>query len=189
MDTNVTKQEILDWINFLYKDLLNHRVYIGGFYFTFDQLDNFNSKLRGIERKIRRANNELNINSHILQKNVLKSLSEALKLKNECLKKEIDFIPVKIKAINRHNETINLSCTYEELEFVVNQLTYSLDSVEHFHNFLVEEVENLTEEDKKCFFVFINDLLKDVKDQLDGKIQPKKVVVALIPPKVEKTTK
>ena len=52
-----------------------------------------------------------------------------------------------------------------------------LESVEHFHKFLTEEAETLNEEDKKCYFVFINDLLTDVKDQLNGKILPKKVVI------------
>ena len=177
MSLEFTKEEILNWIDFLYKDLLNHRVYVGGFYFTFDQLKGFKKKLRAIEKEIKQANDELSKNIQILQKNAVKSLSDTLELKNKALKKEIDFQHVKIKAINKDNETIDLHCTHEELAHVVSQMSSCLESVEHFHKFLTEETETLSEEDRKLYFIFINDLLTDVKDQLNGKILPKKIVI------------
>lgn len=177
MSFDFTKQEILDWIDFLYKDLLNHRVYVGGFYFKFDQLNGFKKKLSVIENEIRLANAKFNKNIQLLQKNAVKSVSASLELQNKALLKDINFQHVKIKAINKNNEVINLDCTHEELEHVVNQMSSCLESVEHFHEFLIEETETLNEEDRKCYFVFINDLLIDIKDQLNGKILPKKVII------------
>ena len=76
MSFDFTKQEILDWIDFLYKDLLNHRVYVGGFYFKFDQLNGFKKKLSVIENEIRQTNEKFNKNIDYSIKNVCTSIPE-----------------------------------------------------------------------------------------------------------------
>ena len=95
------KKELVDWINFLYQDLLEHRVLIGGYYFTFDQLDDFLKKKISLERKITRVTNEMNVLDTLIGKPTLKSHTTRLKLTKEQSKKELDFITDKITAINK----------------------------------------------------------------------------------------
>ena len=184
MKNELSKQELIDWVDFLYKDLLNHHVKIGGYFFKFDQLDKFLAKKNSMERKISKVNNEISINEYLKGKNLLKSLTDTLELKNKLLKQQADFVTTKIKAINKFNETIDLPVTYDEMEYVCKQLAYCHDEVEYFKIFLTEELEKLKEEDKNCFFMFINDLLKDVKETLEGKIVSKKVQIVVKPIKV-----
>ena len=47
----ITKQEIKDWINLLYKDLLNDDVYIGGYFFNFKQLKDFEKTKKKLDKQ------------------------------------------------------------------------------------------------------------------------------------------
>ena len=178
MKSNLTKQELIDWINFLYNDLKQFHVLIGGFYFTFNQLDDFYDKFISLTRRSRRLNDEMNINTHLASKEAVEARLSRLRDKNKSLKREADFITTKINAISKHNEHIQLQVTQDEFEYVVNRLDYLEGEVEHFHDFLLEEVELVEKGDEDSFFLFIQDLLSDVKAQLkEEKPMVTKIVV------------
>ena len=165
-----TKQELIDWVNFLYKDLLEHSVYIGGYFFNFEQLDEFLNKKSKMERKITGATNKMNINSYMLQQPLLKGCTTRLNLMNEELKKQADFVIEKIKTLNKIHEKVELSVTYEEMCHICERLGFMKDEVDQFHKFLTEEVQHVKKEDMNQFFVFINDLLSDIKQQLKEEV-------------------
>ena len=182
---NNAKKELVDWINFLYQDLLEHRVLIGGYYFTFDQLDEFLKKKSLMERRITHINNKMNVLDTLIGKPTLKDRTTRLKLTKEQNKKELDFITDKITAINKHSEEIKLPVTYEEFIYVLDNLTYMKDEVECFKTFLLDEVNHLKDGDEPVFYTFINDFLDDVKKQLSGEIIVQKVAIKMNIPKIK----
>lgn len=44
MRNTLSKQEIHNWIDFLYSDLLQDNIYIGGYFFNLNQLKDFAEK-------------------------------------------------------------------------------------------------------------------------------------------------
>lgn len=173
------KTEIKNWVMFLYKDLLNHYVKIGGYLFKFDQLEDFLNKKNLLERRITKANNQRRVAEQLCGQKASKEQINTLKTKNKQLKQEVDFVTTKIKAINKINEQVTLMVTYEELLHVYNQLAYCFDEVEFFQMYLLDELNTVKEEDLGCFYQYINDLLVDVKNQLQGKIIVTKIKVPL----------
>ena len=71
----ITREEIKDWINFEYENLLKNNVMIGGFYFTFDQLDDFLYILIKMEQKINKLTNEMNIKTQLITNPIIHKLS------------------------------------------------------------------------------------------------------------------
>lgn len=171
----MTKQELIDWINFQYEDLLNYRISIGGYYFTFDQIKDFLIKKRSLEKRISRVNHEINVVNTLIGKPTLKDRTTALELTSQKLKQQADFITDTVPAINKHSEHITLPVTYEEFMYVFTQLTFMREELECYKDFLLEEIEHVKEGDENNFFIFINDLLEDVKKQYSGEVVIQKI--------------
>ena len=152
MNDKITKQEIIDWIDFLYKDLLTHYVYIGGFYFTFDQLDDFFIKLVSIERRIKRVNNTININNHLMNLPLLKDHTTTLKKENKTLHTQTTFVVDKIQAINKQYQKVEVPVTYEDLQYVYDNLAYLKDELNTFSSFLLEELQKVKPREENNFF-------------------------------------
>lgn len=162
MNNTISKQEIIEWINFSYKDLLSKYVFIGGYNFTFDQLNDFLAQINAIESKITSVNNTIHINNHLIQDPRLNWQTMRLEKENKLLKEKIDFIKTKITAINKYSEVVTIPIEYNELLSLYNTLQYSKDEVEHFKTFCLEEVETVKEEDLPGFFLFVNDLFTEI---------------------------
>lgn len=183
----MTKKELIDWINFSYNDLLDYRIYIGGYYFTFDQINDFLAKKNSLEKRLTKVNHEINVLNTLKGHHALKDRTTALELMSRKLKPQADFITTKVSAINKHSESVNVPCTYDEFLYIYNQLNFMRDELECFNDFLLEEVQHVQEGDENSFFVFINDLLDDLRKQFRGEIIVQKVTVKL--PKETKKTK
>ena len=150
----ISKKEIQEWINFLYKDLLQDDIYIGGYYFNFKQLESFKKQKNQIDKKYKKKQNILNI----------------LLNKPEQIKqiKQINESIIKITTKNRFNEIKTFPCTEDEFYFVFEELQKAKEDIEHFKQFLLEELEITKPEDLSYFMIFINDLLKDLRNKFSG---------------------
>lgn len=166
----MTKKELIDWINFQYEDLLTYRIYIGGYYFIFDQINDFLVKKNALEKRLSRVNHEMNILNSLKGKSALKSRTTALELTSSKLKQQADFITTKVSAINKHSEIIELPVTYDEFMYIFSQLTFMKEELDCYKDFLLEEVKHVKDGDENNFFGFINDLLDDIKKQFSGEV-------------------
>lgn len=162
----ITKQEIQDWINFLYEDLQNDKVYIGGYYFYFPQLKDFNK----IDNKI---NNSIKQKTKRLMSKITNLLTDT-KFQNKPLENN-EILKINITTKNKFNETRTFPCTQEEFYFIFNELEKAKQDVEHFKTYLLEELEQMEEENYSFFMVFINDLLQDTRDKFAGKTHNLKI--------------
>lgn len=147
----ISKKEIQEWINFLYKDLLRDDIYIGGYYFNFKQLESFKKQKNQIDKKYKKKQNIFNI---------LLNKPEQIKQINESI--------IKITTKNRFNEIKTFPCTEDEFYFVFEELQKAKEDIEHFKQFLLEELEITKPEDLSYFMIFINDLLKDLRNKFSG---------------------
>ena len=172
MDNKITKQELIDWVDFLYQDLLNYQVYVGGFYFYFEQLLHFLDKKTQLSKKLNGVTDKNRPVSSDDREQVLKRLTVPSNLTKRKLKETPEFSAVKIKAINKYNEIVDLKITFDEFSYICDRLTYLFKEVENFNQFLMEEIPEIKEGDEGAFFLFVNDLLSDVKRQLKGEIKP-----------------
>lgn len=150
----VSKKEIQEWINFLYKDLLQDDIYIGGYYFNFKQLESFKKQKNQIDKKYKKKQNILNI-----------LLNKPKQIKQI---KQINESIIKITTKNRFNEIKTFPCTEDEFYFVFEELQKAKEDIEHFKQFLLEELEITKSEDLSYFMIFINDLLKDLRNKFSG---------------------
>ena len=167
----LSKKEIKDWIELQYEDLLRSHVLIGGFYFTFEQLNDFLFDLIKMERKINKLTNEMNIKDHLITNPLLKLPTTRLEQAKKAIKQEADFVSTKIDTINKFNKETRLPVTYEELAYIYKRLSYLRDEVEHFKTFLSEELNNTEEKDLNCYFSFVNDMNLDIKQRIRGEIK------------------
>ena len=166
---HLTKQEIQEWILFLYSDLLKDNIYIGGYYFNLDQLKDFdfkkdilNAKTESILRRIKLKNKQL---SKEKEKTSYSALQQS---QNEDFKK-LNELSVMIKMKNKYNEIIEFPVLQEEFFFIYNELKKAELDINHFKNFLLEELnsEDIKETDSE-FMLFINDYLNDLREQFAG---------------------
>ena len=167
----ITREEIKDWINFEYENLLKNNVMIGWFYFTFDQLDDFLYILIKMEQKINKLTNEMNIKTQLITNPLLKLPTTRLEQSKKAIKQEADFITAKIDVINKFNQKTKLSVNYDELNYVYKRLSYIRDEIEHFKRFLLEELETAQDNELSCFFTFINDICSDIKQKIREEIK------------------
>lgn len=169
--SNISKQEIIDWIQFQYEDLIKSNIIIGGFYFTFNQLNDFLLNVIFMEQKISKLTNEMNIKSHLMTNPLLKLPTTRLEQAKKELKQEADFVTTKIDAVNKHNEKVKLPVNFEEMSYIYRRLSYLKDEVEHYKNFLLNELRNTEEKDLNCFFSFVNDMSLDIKQRIREEIK------------------
>jgi hypothetical protein len=165
----LNRQEIQEWIEFLYNDLLNDDIYIGGYFFRFEQLQEFYNTQKAIDDKIqadlKRSNDKM---IQVSKKHKNAQCSELQQAHFECLN-DINNLIVYITTKNKFNEIRTFPCTQEEFYFVYNELQDARQDVEHFKQFLTDELKDTKEEDLPSFMQFINDLLDDTRLKFTGK--------------------
>ena len=165
----LNRQEIQEWIEFLYNDLLNDDIYIGGYFFRFEQLHEFYNTQKAIDNKIqadlKRSNDKM---IQVSKKHKNAQCSEPHQAHFECLN-DINNLIVYITTKNKFNEITTFPCTQEEFYFVYNELQDARQDVEHFKQFLTDELKDTKEEDLPSFMQFINDLLDDTRLKFTGK--------------------
>jgi len=166
MQNTLTKNEIISWVDFLYKDLLTHRVLIGGYFFNFDQMSAIKCKMNTLEDEIRRLANEMNISYRLRGKSTLKSVTDTLENEEVATKKRLDFMTDWLGAYNEYNEYTPLPVTYDELKYVHNRLQYCKDEVDFFYDFVMEEIQKVEDKDLNEFYMFVNDFLEEIKESL-----------------------
>lgn len=167
--TTLTREYIQEWIEFLYKDLLNDDIYIGGYYFSFKQLPDFARVQKEIDEIISsKLNDKKTKSTQLSKKNKNASYNEPQRAHFE----DLDTLPVLIVDIttkNKFNEIKTFPCTQEEFYFVYNELEDAKADVEHFKQFLTDELKETKEEDLPGFMQFINDLVDDTRLKFTGK--------------------
>ena len=162
-EVNMTKDEIQNWIDFLYADLLNDNIYIGGYYFSFKQLPEFEILQSQIDEKIDKILSKIKVEGKQLVKDDKNSSCRATQRAQNRHFEELDRIIVKVTPKNKYNEIVSIPCNQDEFHFVYEDLKEAREDVEHFHSFLTEELQNVAEEDLTMFMTFINDLLEDTR--------------------------
>lgn len=169
MEKTMSKQELKDWINFLYSDLLKDNVYIGGYFFKFDQLKDFeklkkeiDSKSKAILRRIKERNRQL------IKKDKNSSYNALQCAQNEDFEK-LNKISVKVTTKNKFNEKLEFPVVQDEFFFIYNELEKAKQDVEHFKEYLLEELNSdSVKEEPDEFMFFINDYLQDIRDKFSG---------------------
>ena len=165
-EKQLTKQELLDWIDFLYKDLLMDNVLVGGYYFNLSQLGELNKTKKKIDEKISLILEDLGQ----LSKGGKKSSCKASQAAQNKLFNQLDNIHVNLNVKNRFGENISLPCTQDEFNMVYQELLERKKDVEYFKSYTKDEVKEIKPEDIPCFMWFLNDMVKEIRDKFAGKI-------------------
>lgn len=170
MVKTLTKQEIQDWINFLYQDLLQDNIYIGGYFFNLKQLPEFEKKKQNLDKQVQAIlSKSKGLDVQFIQ-NDKNSCCGALQLaQNECFDK-LNNLHVTIQTKNKYNEKVEFPVMQEEFNYIVEELQAAKQDIEHFKQFLTEELNNedISEEPAE-FMYFINDYLQDIRDSHSSK--------------------
>ena len=161
--TIITKDEVQKWIEFLYKDLCKDNVFIGGYYFNFQQqkeLEKIKSKL---DKQIDRILDELNNlkDNTKLKKEVCEKLQE--KLNNE-----LNDLHVCLKVKNKFGEIVNLPCTSDEFNIVFREFESRKLDVENFKKCSLESLADVEQEDISCFMWYLNDAVNELRHKFAG---------------------
>ncbi len=170
MTQTITKQEIQEWINFLYQDLLQDNIFIGGYYFNLKQLHDFKNKKQQLDIQTKKLLSQIHYREEQLIKDTKKSSYRALqRAQNDDLNK-LNQLSVLVQMKNKYNEKIEFPVMQEEFYYIYNYLQESKQDIEHFKQFLTEELqnENIKEEPGE-FMYFINDYLQDLRQKFSGK--------------------
>lgn len=170
MTQTITKQEIQEWINFLYQDLLQDNILIGGYYFNLKQLHDFKNKKQQLDTQTKKLLSQIHYREEQLIEDTKKSSYKALqRAQNEDLNK-LNQLSVLVQMKNKYNEKIEFPVMQEEFYYIYNCLEESKQDIEHFKQFLTEELqnENIKEEPGE-FMYFINDYLQDLRQKFSGK--------------------
>lgn len=165
-EKQMTKQELLDWIDFLYKDLLMDNVLVGGYYFNLSQLKDLTKTKRKIDQQISLILEDLGQ----LSTSDKKSASKAAQAAQNKLFNQLDNIHVNLNVKNKFGENICLPCTSDEFDMVYKELLERKKDVEYFKTYSKDEVREIKPEDIPCFMWFLNDMVKDIRDKFAGKI-------------------
>ena len=170
MQNTMSKQEIKDWINFLYSDLLNDNINIGGYYFNLKQLKEFKKVKEILDKNSRKILNKNSEGSQLSKKDPNASYSAGQCAQNENFDK-LEKLIVKVTTKNRFNEELEIPVKQNEFFYIYNELEKARIDIEHFKNYLLEELnnENIKEETSEFMF-FINDYLEDLRNKFRGNL-------------------
>lgn len=170
MQNTMSKQEIKDWINFLYSDLLNDNINIGGYYFNLKQLKEFKKVKEILDKNSRKILNKNSEGSQLSKKDSNASYSAGQCAQNENFDK-LEKLIVKVTTKNRFNEELEIPVKQNEFFYIYNELEKARIDIEHFKNYLLEELnnENIKEETSEFMF-FINDYLEDLRNKFRGNL-------------------
>lgn len=167
MGNCLTKAEVLDWIDLLYTDLSKDNLFIGGYYFTFDHLIDFfimQQSLEGHKKKIQDQIDKLSGPDG-------KSPNKAAQAAINKLLEDMNEVEIELDCKTKNGKKVTISCSEEEFKVVFNTLLEFKKDLEYFKQYCNEEAEKLTKEEIPTFMWFLNDLVEDMRDRFQGKIQ------------------
>lgn len=168
VETKISRDEIQDWIDFLYSDLLKDNVFIGGYFFSFKQLKEYERINKEIDDKTKAILNKINAKSTQLIRKDQNVSCSAYKCSQNKDFDELDRMIVQLTPKNKYNERVLIPCTQDEFHFVYTDLKTAREDVEHFKTFLTDELKETAEEDLGMFMTFVNDLLDETRKKLSG---------------------
>lgn len=166
----MSKNEILEWIDFLYGNLKNSFIVIQGYNFTLDQLSEIKSIKTRLESEIINVQDTINTKHEVVTKPSLNWQTMRLKQENKRVKSK-KLKPIKLKVLNKHHQDVELKVEFGQLCYVYRTLEYMKDEIEYFKTFLKQEINNIEEKDRNSFFLFVNDLFSDVLARIRGEIE------------------
>lgn len=170
MRNTLSKQEIHNWINFLYSDLLQDNICIGGYFFNLNQLKEFAEKKKQLDEKSKQLLNKIHgKDGQFIQNDKNSSYKALQRAQNEDFDK-LNNLKIKIKTRNKFNELLEFPVMQDEFYFIYNKLEEAKTDIEHFKKFLLEELNNESiNEEAGEFMYFINDYLQDLRDKFSGR--------------------
>lgn len=156
-NSDISYQEVQEWINFLYLDLLDDNINVGGYFFNLNDLD----LIAQLKNKV----DDISKNQKSEISNVPMSVVERLRnLPDFKKRKKYTYKPIKVMALNKFNKKVNLLLSPEELFFVYDKLQKAKIERQNFKSFLEEELHNeQVNEDIREFMCFINDFVDDIR--------------------------
>ena len=157
----MTRQEILDWIGFLYKDLLMDNVLIGGYYFNLQQYDVFEQTKTNLDRRRSEILDEI----HKLADTIQKSPTKAAQAAQNKLYKQLDEIIVTVRVTNGYGDILEVPCTADEFDLVFDELQKAKKDVEYFRETSIQDAKELkSQEEISAFMWFLNDYVKEMRE-------------------------
>ena len=170
MRNTLSKQEIHNWIDFLYSDLLQDNIYIGGYFFNLNQLKDFAEKKKQLDDKNQKILSKIKTRGgQSINDNQNSSYKALQRAQNEDFDK-LNNLKIKIKTRNKFNELLEFPVMQDEFYFIYNKLEEAKTDIEHFRSFLLEELNNESiNEETGEFMYFINDYLQDLRDKFSGR--------------------
>ena len=161
----ITKQEVQEWIEFLYNDLCMDNVLIGGYYFNLQQED----ELKQINQKINKQINDILDDITKLSTVNKKTASADAQSAHNKLSNQLDKLQIKLKVKNKFGENITVPCTPEEFNVVYKEFKSRLLDVKHFRQNALEELKSVKSKDISCFMWFLNDSVDDIREKFAGR--------------------
>lgn len=169
MQETMSKTELKDWINFLYSDLLKDNICIGGYFFNIKQLKDFEKIKKNLDKKYKAILAKNSLRSRQVSKTPKNFSCSASKCAQMANLDNSDKLNVKITTKNKFNEKIEFPIKQEEFFYIYNELEKAKQDIEHFKNFLLEELYNEEiQEEASEFMYFINDYLQDLRNKFSG---------------------
>ena len=166
----LTIEEVQNWIKLLYQDLLKDNVLIGGYYFTFKNLQEF----EGIKNQMEEKSKDLIGRITKLSKIIQNSADNEAQLAQNELYNKLSNLKITLKAKNKFGQYKNLECTLDEFKRVYKELTEAKKDIEYFRDYSLQELQTLQTDEIPCFMWFLNDLLNDLRAKFSGRQRNKK---------------
>ena len=164
---NLTKSELLDWIDLLYTDLNKDNLFIGGYYFTFEHLVDFvilQQELDAVNSKIK---DEITKLSKKNENSPTKDTQAAINKLNS----ELNNLRVELQCRNKLGKKVTVPCTQDEFKIVFDTLLEFKKDVEYFKEFCTDEAEKIEQKDIGNYMWFLNDMVDDIRDRFHGNIE------------------
>lgn len=164
---DLTKSELLDWIDLLYMDLSKDNLLIGGYYFTFDHLIDFFI----LQQELNSVNSKILDKINTLSKKNEKSPSKDAQAAINKLYAELQGLKVELNCKNKLGKKVTVSCSPEEFKIVFDTLLEFKRDAEYFKQFCTEEANKVEQKEIGSFMWFLNDMMEDIRDRFHGKIE------------------
>ncbi len=163
-------KNIVDWIDFLHKDLLGDFVLIGGFYFTFSMLPEFDLLEQDLNQACVGLSERLKDIHRQLSQTITKEVCGALQQEQSKLFYLLNTISTEIPAFNKQKEKVLIPCMKEEFEHVHETLKDFKADIDYFKVFLEDYLKTGDAKTVDAFLYFVNDLVQELRQKLSGSI-------------------
>jgi len=167
MGNCLTKAEVLDWIDLLYTDLSKDNLLIGGYYFTFEHLVDFFIMQQTLEEHKRKIQEKID---KLLDKTG-KAANKAAEAAINKLYSDMNDVRIELDCKTKNGQKAVVPCTEEEFITVFNTILEFKKDLEYFKQYCNEEAEKISKEEIPSFMWFINDLVEDMRDRFQGRIE------------------